>query len=190
MDARNLLSLSGVLLILGGAGYYWGMGQSSQPLLGDEGAQLPDYEVAGVESWQTDEQGRLLRQIKAVSAVHYRGSEDRTVVQQPVMTLYRDGEPTWRLTAPQAVGTDQNREVHLGDAVHAERVAAGAVPVRADTDTLDVHTQAQTMDTHDEVVVAVGTQDQMRSHGMSADLKADTLILPSEVQGTYVTHHP
>ena len=178
-----------MLLILGGAGYYWGLGQSSQPLE-EDGTQLPDYEVAGVESWQTGEKGELLKQIQGATAVHYRGSEDRTVVQQPVMTLYKDGAASWRLSAQEAVGTDQNREVHLGHAVHAERVAVAALPIQMDMDTLEVHTQAQTMDTTDEVTVHSGNQSQLTSRGLDADMKADTLNLHSEVRGTYVATHP
>jgi LPS export ABC transporter protein LptC len=187
VDTRNLLSLSGVLMILGGALYYWGMGPAA-PQLTDAGDQLPDYEVAGVESWQTDERGQLYRQIGATSAVHYRGSEDRTVVSQPVMTLYREGAPAWKVSAQKAVGTDQNREVQLSDQVHAERVAAGTVPVQVDMPTLNVHMQAQTMDTRDEVTVHAGKLGHLQSHGFDADLRADTMNLLNEVQGTYVTH--
>lgn len=182
MNARNLLSLSGVLLVLGVAGYYWGMGQPA-PLLGGETRSLPDYEADGIESWQTDEKGLLLRHLEAKSAVHYP-NPDQAITQQPTMTLYRHGVPVWRVQATEGVSQDQNKLVHLQKGVQGQRIEAGAVPVTVNTPELMVYPSQETMNT-DAAVTINSPQGRIQARGMDADLKGSTLNLHSEVRGTY-----
>jgi LPS export ABC transporter protein LptC len=186
MDVRNLLSLSGVMLVLGAAGYYWGLGSSGKPLLGNDNLQLPDYEARDVESWQTAADGQLLRHLHATAVTHYRNPE-QAVISQPVMVLYRDGQATWQVSSLRGIATDHNREVRLENTVHAERVDPGTVPVQLDTDVLNIHTVSQSLDTASKVSVHTA-QGRLDSLGLDATLQSETLNLHSEVQGTYVTH--
>lgn len=186
MDARNLLSLSGVLLVLGAAGYYWGMGQSGQELVNGNEQSLPDYQVESLEGWQTDEQGRLLRHLKADSVTHYPKPE-QALMQAPVVTLYKEGEPAWRVTARQGISLDQNSHVILKENVLGERLTPGVVPVKVSTSQLEVFPAKESLKT-DAVVTINSPQGHIQSRGLSANLKENTLNLHSEVQGIYVKH--
>ncbi len=184
MDARNLLSLSGVLLVLGAAGFYWGMGQGTTPVLNGEEQHLPDYEVSGIQSWQTDAQGQVLRRLEAAAATHYPQPE-RTILTQPVITLYSEGQAAWRVSAAEAVSTQKNAQIDLQKGVLGERILAGALPVRVETASLTVFPEKESLRTDARVTIR-SPNGQIQSRGLDANMKASTLNLHREVQGTYV----
>lgn len=187
MDVRNLLSLSGVLLVLGAAGYYWGLGQSGPATLGAAGPQLPDYEVKDIESLQTDEQGQLLRRLRAESVVHYPKPDDRAIMQHPEVLLYQDGKPVWKVNAAQGTSLGNGKNITLENGVVGERVETGQVPVTVRTATLTVFPESETLRTTAAVTIT-SPQASLQSQGLDADLKNSTINLHSQVRGTYVTH--
>lgn len=184
MDIRNLLSLSGVLLVLGGVGYYWGLDHSPPRPVADTEEQRPDYVVSGIGSVETDTRGRLLRRLEAAELRHYDRPRDMAEMDRPVFTLYAQGREAWRVTAPRAVGMDQNTEVRLEGGVHAERRDPAALPLTLDTPELFVYPREERLLTRAGVQVR-SPQGRLQSGALEARLKTGELTLTDHVTGHY-----
>lgn len=183
MDARNLLSLSGVLLVIGAAGYYWGMGHPKEVLQGPE-ERRPDYVVTNIRGTETDTQGRLLRKLTAPELRHYDKPEDVAEMDQPVMTLFDQGREAWQLSARQGQGLKQGTEVVLQGQVHAERRDPAALPVTFDTESLHVFPKEEKLYGEADVKIK-SPRGQLSSRGIQADMKTGDLVLNQKVQGNY-----
>lgn len=184
MDARNLLSLSGVLLVLGAAGYYWGMGQSKETALGPGEERRPDYVVTDIRSQETDEKGRILRRLQSPELRHYDKPEDEAEMDTPVITLYDQGKEAWQVQAERGNSLKQNTEVVLSGNVHAERRDPAAVPVTLDTDTLHVFPKEERLTSASQVRIN-SPQGHLTSTGIEASMKTGDLLLNQNVKGNY-----
>ncbi|MBK7299555.1 MAG: LPS export ABC transporter periplasmic protein LptC [Moraxellaceae bacterium] len=67
MRIRNNLSLTGGLLVLCVAGYYWGGLSKDAPLNATESANTPDYEITQITGIQVNEQGQPERTLTAAT---------------------------------------------------------------------------------------------------------------------------
>lgn len=188
MNARNLASLSAVLLILGAVGYYWGLGPAAQTPVAADDDSTPDYQVQGFSLWQTDSHGQLQKHVQAVSARHYRGDNERSQVEQPAVTVFQQGMPAWHVTAPEALGTRQNRDILLHGGVEAKRLLAGQ-PLALTTDSLIIHTDSNRMETDDQVRITGTPPNAIQAEGLDANITNDTLNLHHRVEGSYAAHH-
>lgn len=183
MDVRNILSLSGVLLVLGAAGYYWGLGQRGS-LTEAEPERRPDYVVTGILTLETDENGQLRRRLQAAELRHYDQPRDSAELDQPVLTLYEQGREAWRVSARRGRSFNQNTEVRLEGDVHAERRDPDALPLTFDTSVLYAYPQQERLATHARVVVQ-SPQGQLTSQGLEASVKTGELVLSEKVTGNY-----
>lgn len=183
MDIRNTLSLAGGLLVLATAGYYWGGFGKEQNLINNADAQhLPDYVVTGIQGLQVNEQGQIERTLTADKLAHFPQA-DRSVVEQPSMTLYQDGQPAWQVTAQLATAINNNRQLELSQQVIGKRLQGPALSL--ETDALHADQEAQTLNTSRPVLVR-SVQGQISSNGLNANLKEGTLVFPANVRGSYV----
>lgn len=183
MDARNLLSLSGVLLVLGAAGYYWGMGNQNPVVAAPEAARVPDYVVQGIGSVETDEQGRLLRRLSATELRHYERPEEVAELDSPVLTFYDKGREAWRVVAARGESRLQNTEVHLAGGVVAERRDA-ELPVTVTTPSLTVFPREERLLAREHVTIS-SPRGQIASGGLEASMKRSELLLSRNVTGSY-----
>lgn len=184
MDARNLLSVSGVLLVLGATGYYWGLGHRTEnPLAADE-TRRPDYVVTEIRSQETDEEGRLLRRLSAPIVRHYDKPQDVAEMEKPVITLYDKGIEAWQISAQQGRSLSQNTEVQLQGNVHAERRDPSAVALTLDTDILHIFPKEERLTTA-ALVTIKSPQGQLSSKGISANIKSGDVLLNENVTGSY-----
>ena len=183
MDARNLLSLSGVLLVLGAAGYYWGMDNQPAEQAAATAARVPDYVVQGIGSVETDEQGRLLRRLSATELRHYDGSPDLAEIDSPVLTFYDQGEEAWRVVAARGESHAQNTEVRLAGGVVAERRNAD-IPVTVTAPSLTVFPREERLVARDGVTIR-STRGQIASGALEGSMKRSELVLSRQVTGTY-----
>ena len=184
MDTRNLLSLSGVLLVLGAAGYYWGMGHQQEALSGPDEKRRPDYVVTKIRSRETDAEGRLLRRIDAPVLRHYDKPQDEAEMDMPVITLYDKGQEAWQITAQRGTSLMQNTEVRLDGRVHAERRDPSVMAVTLDTDVLHVFPKEERLSST-AVVTINSPQGRLSSKGIEADIKSGVLLLNENVTGHY-----
>lgn len=183
MDARNTLSLAGVLLTLGGFGYYWGIGPRGAVEESD-GSRRPDYVATAITGIETDAQGRLLRKLEAAELRHYDRPRDEAQLDRPVLSLYDNGREAWRLTAPRGSSRDQNAVVKLAGGVHAERRDPDAVPLAFDTAELLVYPREKRLATSTGVRLE-SPQGRLTSRGLRADMNAGELVLSADVTGNY-----
>lgn len=183
MDARNLLSLSGVLLVLGAAGYYWGIAQRTPAVLAPAEERRPDYVVQDIGTVETDADGRLLRRLTATELRHYEGSDDRAEIDTPVMTFYDKGREAWRVVAQRGISLNQNTEVRLVGGVTAQR-RDDALPVTVQTDSLTVFPREERLLTADTVTIAT-PRGRLSSRGLEASMPRGELKLNENVTGTY-----
>lgn len=183
MDARNLLSLSGVLLVLGAAGYYWGIAQRAPDAMTEAGERRPDYVAQALSSTETDDQGRLLRRATATGLRHYEGDPDRAELDEPVITFYQRGQEAWQLSAPRATSLRQNSEIKLEGGVTARR-RDPELPVTLHTQTLTAWPREERLATPDAVAVE-SPRGRLDSVGLEASLPRGELKLNRNVSATY-----
>ena len=183
MDARNLLSLTGFLLVLGAAGYYWGIAQRPPAVITSDEERHPDYVVNAISSVETDPEGRMLRRLTATELRHYDSPEEKAELDAPVMTFYERGREAWQVTAPRATSVRQNAEVHLEGGVTALR-RDDVLPVTVQTASLTVFPREERLITKDTVTVA-SPRGHIASRGLEASLTRGELKLTENVTGTY-----
>lgn len=183
MDARNLLSLSGVLLVLGAAGYYWGMGSQSPADAVAATARQPDYVVRGIGSVETDAQGRLLRRLSATELRHYDGDPDMAELDSPVLTFYDQGREAWRVVAARGESHARNTEVRLSGGVVAERRDA-ELPVTVTAPSLTVFPREERLVAREGVTIST-PRGQIASGALEGSMPRRELLLSRQVTGTY-----
>lgn len=184
MDTRNLASLAGVLLVIGAAGWYWGMGNPKSSGIAADDRQRPDYVVTDIAGLETNEKGQVTRRLTAPEVRHYDKPRDEAEMDKPVFTLYDEGREAWRVTAEHGHSLDMNTEVLLQDKVHAERRDPAAVAVTLDTDTLHVFPKEERL--YSKSVVQVHSpQGKLSSKGIEANIRTGDLVLNENVTGNY-----
>lgn len=184
MDTRNLASLAGVLLVLGAAGWYWGMGSTPAAVPADDEKGRPDYVIRDINGLETNERGQIERRLASPEVRHYDKPREFAEIDAPVFSLYDNGQESWRLTARKGETVNGNAEVLLTEQVHAERRDPAAVPVTLDTDTLHVFPKEERLATKSTVKVS-SPQGQLTSLGLQADIKSGNLVLNEKVTGNY-----
>lgn len=182
MDARNLVSLAGVMLVIGATGWYWGMG-STAPEAGRE-ERRPDYVITGIEALESDEHGRLNRRLTAPEVRHFSQPADASEIDAPVLTLYNEGKEAWQVSARQGRGLERNTVFRLEGGVQALRRDPTAVPVTVDTDSLQVYPKEERLEGRQRVTVK-SPRGQLQSQGIQANLRTGDLVLTQNVQGNY-----
>lgn len=183
MDVRNMLSLTGMLMVLGAAGYYWGIAHRPEPQATPSEQSRPDYRVQAIGSLETDAEGRLLRRISATELRHYDAPRDRAEIDSPVMTFYQKGEEAWRLVAKRGVSLDQNAEVRLEGGVTAVR-RDDEIPVTVETPSLTVFPREERLQTRDQVTID-SPRGRLESRGLEASMQRGELKLTRDVNGRY-----
>ncbi|MCD6060874.1 MAG: lptC [Moraxellaceae bacterium] len=183
MDTRNILSLAGVLLVLGGFGYYWGI-SGQQADVAPDTERRPDYVATGITGIETDEKGRLLRHMQARELRHYDRPRDEAQLDAPVFRLYDKGREAWRVTAEHGTSHDENTVVRFGGGVRAERRDPDAVPLTFNTTELYVYPREERLATRADVQID-SPRGRLASRGLKADMKAGELELSARVTGNY-----
>lgn len=183
MDIRPLLQLTTVMLAVGALAYYgYGGWDQDQTGIADDGTG-PDYIVDGMEAWQGDEKGQLIRHFQGARLTH-KPAPELFEVRQPVIQLYSNGKPLWNLQAERATSPDPARDIWLLGRVIATRDPSQGQPLRIEAPRLHANPRGNRIDTPDRVRVT-GPQGQLHGTGMHADLLAKTLEFSSAVEVRY-----
>ncbi len=182
MRIRNNLSLTGGLLVLCVAGYYWGGLSKDAPLSTTDSTNVPDYEITQITGIQVNERGSPERTLTANTLVHYN-QRDESIIQQPVITLYQHDQATWQLSAQQATLLKNNHQINLQQDVLAKRV--NSVPLQLTTQSLSANQETHILQSNSPVVVSTA-QGQISSLGLEAHTEEGSLQFIGQVRGTYV----
>jgi LPS export ABC transporter protein LptC len=179
---RNNLSLTGGLLVLCVAGYYWGGLSKDAPFNPTDSSNTPDYEITQITGIQVNEQGQPERTLTAATLLHYN-QRDESIIQQPLITLYQGDQATWQLSAQQATLSKNNHQISLQQEVLAKRL--NSTPLQLSTQSLTANQETHFLQSNSPVVVST-TQGQISSLGLEANTEAGSLQFIGQVRGTYV----
>jgi lipopolysaccharide export system protein LptC len=184
MDARNLLSIGGVLLVLGGVGYYWGLEPEQLTTPSDTAVRRPDYEVRGIRVTESGKDGHLLRRLDSPGLRHYVTPHDEGILESPDMRLYDQGREAWHIRAAQAISLANGKEIRLEGGVIAERSAPAALPVRFTTPSLTAWPEEERL--HSATGIQLQSSDgAISGQSLRAGLKTGTIEINQNVTGTY-----
>lgn len=184
MDARNLLSIAGVLLVLGGVGYYWGLGPVQEAEPGKEDVRRPDYEVQGIRFTESGKDGKLLRRLDSPGLRHYSTPRNEGILDNPEMRMYDQGREVWHLRAAHAISLGEGKEVRLEGGVAAERRDPAAVPVRFVTPSLTAWPEEERLQSNAGIRLS-STEGDISGQSLKAGLKTGTIEINQNVTGTY-----
>jgi lipopolysaccharide export system protein LptC len=184
MDARNLLSVAGVLLVLGGVGYYWGLGPAPLSDQKSNDVRRPDYEVSGIRFTESGRDGALLRRLDSPGLQHFVLPRDEGVLSHPVMRLYDQGREAWHIRADRAISLADGQEVQLQGGVTAERRDPAAVPVRFVTPELTVWPKEERLQSTSGIQLN-STEGAISGQSLHAGLRTGTIVINQNVTGTY-----
>lgn len=189
MDARNLLSVAGVLLVLGGVGYYWGLGHPAPLQAPTDAAQRPDYEASGIHSLETGPDGHVQRRLDAPALRHYSLPQDEVRIDTPVLHTFEAGREIWLIRAPRALSLNEGHEVRLEGGVSAERRDPANVPLHFATPQLTAWPDEERLHSSSGIRV-ISQQGEVSSQTLEASLKTGTVALNQNVTGTYAPARP
>lgn len=184
MDARNILSVAGVLLVLGGVGYYWGLGRPQPLRTATEETRRPDYEAGNILFMESGKDGKLSRRLEAPSLRHFSSPDDQTEIDNPVMRLYADGREAWKLQAARGVSLQGSKEIRLDGGVIAERRDPEAVPLRFTTPSLTSWPDEERLQSNSGIHL-VSPQGEISGQTLQASLRTSTVEINQNVTGTY-----
>lgn len=189
MDARNILSVAGVLLVLGGVGYYWGLGHKIPLEPGAGEARRPDYEAAGIHSQETGKDGQVQRRLDAPALRHYSLPRDETEIDMPVLRTFEAGREVWQVQAQRALSLKEGKEIHLEGGVNAERNSPPPpsmpdAPLRFVTRHLTAWPDEERLHS-DSGIHVTSQQGEISSQILDASLKTGSVTLKQNVTGTY-----
>ena len=184
MDTRNLISVAGVLLVLGGVGYYWGLESSLVAAPKADGARLPDYEVRGIRLTESGKDGQLIRRLDSPELRHYATPRNEAVLDSPVLRLYEQGREAWHIRATHAISIDDGKEIRLEGGVTAERRDPAAVPVRFVSPSLTAWPDEERLQSTTGIRLS-STQGEISGQTLTAGLKTGTIEIQQNVTGTY-----
>lgn len=182
MDIRNILSLAGVTLVLGVAGWYWGLDR--QPIAPESDERRPDFIIQGIETIETDNLGQLRHRMFATEARHYQRPAEEAEVDNPILFLYENGQEAWKISAEKTSALSQNTEIFLEGNVRAERRSPGTIPITFDTPGLTVFPKEERLQGR-QLVTVKSPRGNLQSTGIQASIKTGELFLPHHVKGSY-----
>lgn len=184
MNIRPLLQITTVLLAAGTAAYLgvarWG--DHDQAAVG-AGSSRADYLVDGLELWQSDERGQLLRHVVGSRLIH-EPSPERYQLHTPTITLYHNGRPQWHLTGQIATSPNPGRDIWLEKQVIATRDPAAGDSLRLDTERLHADPSANRIQAPG-VARITSRHGHWKGSALDADLNAKTLNFSAPVEVEY-----
>lgn len=186
MQLKPLIQLSLSLMVGAGLVYYGlDLGSSSDEA---EMAHLgPVVIIDNINAWQTDNSGQLLRQFNGQQLRQFEKPE-RYEIDQPRITLYRDGKTAWFVRSDSATSNDPKQDISLIGNVQADRDPQLGTSLRLNTSRLNANPSQDRLFT-DEQVVITGQQGRISGRGLDTDLKAGTLSLSSAVEVKYAPNN-
>jgi lipopolysaccharide export system protein LptC len=182
VDIRNLLSLAGVTLLIGAAGWYWGL-ETPVPVSAPQ-ERHPDYSINKIEVFETDHTGQVSKHLRASSLQHFSLPHEEAEITQPTLALYDNGQIAWQVSAQMGRSLNHNNEYHLESHVEASRLLPMTTPVKLTSDHIQIFPKEERLSS-DALVTIKTPQAQLKTRGIDANLKAGTLMLRKEVQGYY-----
>jgi len=178
-----VVAVSLTLLIVVGSISFFHSGTA--PLAANHTSSLPDAFMEDVVAMVYDKHGKPKMKIVAPK-MEYFANEDKTMLTQPQLTLYRQSPQPWYVTSKTAEATENSEHVFFKDHVTIQHAADHNNPATViQTETLLVHPNIQIAETKDSITL-VQPNMVIKGTGMHADINNGNINLLSEAQGEYV----
>ncbi|WP_455202887.1 LPS export ABC transporter periplasmic protein LptC [Kaarinaea lacus] len=147
-------------------------------------AQGPDFYMRDVLSTVMDDKGMPKHQLHTQYLAHYP-EENRTDLRTPHLTLYQPNGNIWTIRSEKGEVFQETEEIYLlGEVIIEQPGAEEQRAIKIVTKDVMVDPNAQTAET--QMPVAISHIDgNVNAVGMRANLKKQTVMLKSEVRGTY-----
>jgi lipopolysaccharide export system protein LptC len=179
MNRRTLLFTLAILLLA--AASQWLSRETKQEARQAEAASgAPDSFIADFSATELGVDGRPARRLEGAHLSHF--ADQRAVITEPHLTVYRPGEAPWEMTAAEGRSMGQQDLVRLTGGVRIYR--SGAEPTEVVTDNLDVQPKRRYAETAAPVTIT-NPQGRVDAVGMQAFLEEERMVLRSHVRGTY-----
>ena len=182
---RRELMLGGVLALIAGGGWWLSETVNAPEYGADDGSRRPDYFLRMFSNTVYDEEGLPSRELAATQMRHYP-KDDSTEVDEPRLTLYREGGVRWTVVAEGGKLSGDGGVLLLEGNVTIERESAEqALPIRIETADMLVYPERNLAETGEEVRIASG-KSWIHAKGMRAWFDESARIkLLSNVRGRY-----
>ena len=143
----------------------------------------PDYSLADFTVTLMDRQGLPAYQVRAESMQHY--SDDMIAYwSHPQVSLLRQGQTVWNITANEARSPDQEDYIKLDGDVRLTQVGVHVDLREVTAGEMILYTKDQVIRS-DGVVSLIHSAGETKGTGMRADLQSRRIQLLSNVTGEY-----
>lgn len=144
---------------------------------------LPDTDIRQLSMTVFDTQGHIKYTLNAPQLFHYAHKETTTLTE-PNIYLHQPNKSPWHITAQQGL-IQGNDEIILQENVLIEgNQTKNAAHLSIRTSDLVLHTTEKWAKTNAKVNVQ-SERNQLQAVGLEADLLHNTLLLSSQVEGSY-----
>lgn len=177
-----------VLAVIGLSTLSWWMPGEQGPVTKlvsePESRHVPDFYLTDFDLTTMNAAGRPRYYLQAKWMQHY-ADDDTSQLLMPVLTVYRPGQPSWRVSAKRADVTTGGESLLLQDDVKMWRMTAEKRDaLEVDTSMLKVIPAKQYAET-DRPVTITADLGVTQAIGMRADLKQRYFQLLHQVRGVY-----
>lgn len=174
---------AGIGLALLGLATWWWLNQQRAVAPEAERPRHPDSYFNQLDAVRHNEAGEAEMRVQAVYAEHFE-NEPWIYLRDIVATGLALEAPGWQLTAQRGRMSDGGTRLEAHGDVVMTRQDKGRAPLRLETDSLRVDTDAQLATSDSVVVVSQGTS-RVRGRGLRATLQDDRLRLEHDVEAYY-----
>jgi len=144
---------------------------------------LPDTDIRQFSMTVFDTEGRIKYTLDAPQLFHYAHKETTTLTE-PNIYLYQPNKSPWHITAQQGL-IQESDEIILQENVLIEgNQTKNAANLSIRTSDLVLHTTEKWAKTNSKVNIQ-SERNQLQAVGLEADLLRNTLLLSSQVEGSY-----
>ena len=171
------------VLLAGTLGLLFWRGQGGTPAGAGANAPVgdPGYVAIDAEIIQTGADGQPLYRLQA-QRIEQPAAGAEIHVTEPRLSYQEGDGPAWTLRADTGVLPADTARADLAGSVYAVATQPEGAPLEIRTATLGIDMDTRKVHTGDPVQITWG-RDRVTAVGLSADLKADTLRLESQVHG-------
>jgi len=189
MTESKHLTIAFLCLIFFGFGS-WFFLKTNNPQLFDkkEISTAPDSFMSQLTATRFDEKGNIASKMISTQLTHYPNN-NTTVFQNPQITIYRENESPWLITAKHGKAINGTKKITLIDDVHIHQAASkNNTETTITTSKLSYIPKKEFAET-DQAITIKQPGTTIKSIGMNAYLKQGKINLLNKARAHYTVHN-